>query len=132
MKRSFFPFFVVLGAVAVGLCLTLRPPLFAQEDEISGLRQRVTELEQKVELLEILLKECTEARQKQEASSYGWQNKKNWRSLQIGMSESQVREALGEPVKVIQGIKTLWYYPNFYGGYVSFDENGNLTGWNEP
>jgi outer membrane protein assembly factor BamE (lipoprotein component of BamABCDE complex) len=132
MKRLFSPFFVVLGAVALGLCLTLRPPLFAQEDEISTLRQRVTELEQKVELLEVLLKECTEARQKQEASSYGWQNKKNWRSLEIGMSESQVREALGEPVKVIQGIKTLWYYPNFYGGYVSFDENGNLTGWNEP
>jgi hypothetical protein len=132
MKRSIFGFSVILSAVAVSFCLATSSPLFAQEDEISRLRQRVTELEQKVAQLEDLLKECTEARQEQEASSYGWQDKKNWRSLKIGMSESQVREALGEPIKVIKGIKTLWYYPNFYGGYVSFDEDGNLTGWNEP
>lgn len=132
MNRSIFGFSVILTAIAVGLCLVLSPPLFAQQDEVSQLRQRVTELEEKVKELEVLLRECTEARQKQGESSYGWQNKKNWRSLEIGMSESQVREALGEPVKVIKGVKTLWYYPNFYGGYVSFDEKGNLTGWNEP
>ena len=132
MKRSIFGFSVVFTVVAVSFYLVTSSPLFAQEDEISRLRQRVTELEQKVEQLEDLLKECKETRQKQDASMYGWQNKKNWRSLQIGMSESQVREALGEPVKVIEGIKTLWYYPNFYGGYVSFDEDGNLTGWYEP
>jgi outer membrane protein assembly factor BamE (lipoprotein component of BamABCDE complex) len=132
MNKSIFGFSVVLGVIALLFCLVLSPPLFAQEDEVSQLRQRVTELEQKVKQLEALLRECTEAQQKKEASSYGWQNKKNWRSLEIGMRESQVREALGEPVKVIKGIKTLWYYPNFYGGYVSFDEDGRLTGWNEP
>jgi len=132
MKKSILRFSVSLVAVAIGLCLVLSPSVFAQDDEVSQLRQRVTELEQKVQELEALLTECTEAREKQEASSYGWQNKKNWRSLEIGMSESQVREALGEPVKVIKGVKTLWYYPNFYGGYVSFDEDGELTGWNEP
>jgi len=132
MNRSIFGFCVILSAISFGLCLVLSPPIFAQQDEVSQLRQRVTELEQKVQELEALLTECTQARQKQEASSYGWQNKKNWRSLEIGMSESQVREALGKPVKVIKGVKTLWYYPNFYGGYVSFDENGQLTGWNEP
>ena len=132
MKRSISGFSVVLSALAVSFYLAASSPLFAQEDEISRLRQRVTELEQKVEQLEELLNECTEAQQKQETSSYGWQDKKNWRSLEVGMSESQVKEALGEPIKVIKGIKTLWYYPNFYGGYVSFDEDGNLTGWNEP
>ncbi len=48
------------------------------------------------------------------------------------MKEDRVKGILGEPVKVIKGVKTLWYYPNFYGGYVSFDEGGKLIGWNEP
>ena len=46
----------------------------------------------------------------------------NWRKLKIGMSQTSVREALGEPDR----IKTypipkliLWYYPN--GGRVTFD-----------
>ena len=132
MKRSFFGFSVILSAVAVSFYLATSSPLFAQEDEISRLRQRVTELEQKVKQLEALLNECSETLQEQKANDYGWQNKKNWRSLQVGMTESQVKETLGEPVKVIKGVKTLWYYPNFYGGYVSFDEDGHLSGWNEP
>jgi hypothetical protein len=48
------------------------------------------------------------------------------------MSEDQVRALLGEPVKEIKGVKTLWYYPSIYGGYVSFDEKGLLSGWKEP
>ena len=43
------------------------------------------------------------------------------------MKETQVTKILGEPVKVIKGVKTLWYYPNLYGGHVSFDEKGGLT-----
>jgi septal ring factor EnvC (AmiA/AmiB activator) len=132
MKRSIFEFSAILSAIAITLGLVLCPPVFAQEDEISRLRQRVAELEQKVQKLENQLKECTEAQRQQEASLYGWQNKKNWRSLKVGMNETQVKKTLGEPVKVIKGVKTLWYYPNSYGGYVSFDEDGRLTGWNEP
>ena len=132
MKRSIFGFSVILSAMAVSFYLATSSPLFAQDDEISRLRQRVTELEEKVKELELLLNECSDALKEQKTNDYGWQNKMNWRRLEVGMTESQVRETLGEPVKVIKGIKTLWYYPNFYGGYVSFDENGNLTGWNEP
>ena len=50
----------------------------------------------------------------------------------MGMTETQVKSVLGEPTKVIDGIRTLWYYPNFYGGYVSFEKGGSLAGWREP
>jgi vacuolar-type H+-ATPase subunit I/STV1 len=118
--------------VAISLSPAVASQVFAQSEEVSQLRQRVIELEQRTKGLEDQLKECSEARKKQEEADYGWQNKKNWRSLEVGMKEDQVRSILGEPVKVINGVKTLWYYPNFYGGYVSFSENGKLTGWNEP
>jgi hypothetical protein len=124
----------VLLVVLIGTALIAPGPsqVYAQGDEVSQLRQRVAELEQKVKELEALLKECNEAQKSRLNVDFGWQNKRNWRNLAVGMKEDQVRNILGEPVKVIKGVKTLWYYPNFYGGYVSFDENGKLTGWNEP
>ena len=125
---------ILCFALVVSICLSPIVPsrVSGQTDEASQLRQRVIELEQKTKELEDQLKECHEARKRQQEVDHGWQNKKNWRSLEVGMKEDQVRNILGEPVKVIKGVKTLWYYPNFYGGYVSFGENGKLTGWNEP
>jgi hypothetical protein len=132
MRRAFY--IGVLLAVVVGTAIVApeQSRVYAQGDEVSQLRQRVADLEQKVKELEALLKECNEALKSKPETDYGWQNKKNWRTLEVGMSEAQVRSILGEPVKVIKGVKTLWYYPNVYGGYVSFDERGKLTGWNEP
>ena len=118
--------------MAIPLALSIPSRVSAQTDEVPQLRQRVMELELKMKGLEDQLKECNEARKRQQEVDYGWQNKKNWRSLEMGMKEDRVKGILGEPVKVIKGVKTLWYYPNFYGGYVSFDEGGKLIGWNEP
>ena len=131
MKRADLISVVLAAFVAI---LFLVQPVSAQAtaDELSALRQRNAELEKKVSDLEALLKECTEARKNQFSDDQGYQNKKNWRSLEAGMKEEQVKKLLGDPLKVIEGVKTLWYYPNIYGGYVSFDEKGRLTGWNEP
>jgi len=121
---------VTLSMLGVLALLSLpAQPLHAQEEEISQLRQKITELEGRIKELERLL---SETRKKQMAHQYAWQNKKNWRKLEVGMGETQVKTILGEPIKVISGVKTLWYYPNIYCGYVSFDENGHLAGWNEP
>jgi hypothetical protein len=129
MKRLIFRLFFVFGII---VSLAWISPLFAQQEDISTLRQKNTALEAKVKELEAQLKQCTEERNKQFSEDLGWQSKKNWRSLEVGMKDNQVTKILGEPVKVIKGVKTLWYYPNMYGGYVSFDEKGSVSGWKEP
>ena len=125
--------------LAVGVALTLilvnpfsDTPLYAQDDEVQMLRRKIVELESRINDLEALLSIHYNTGTKQSDEPYGWQNKMNWRKLELGMDESRVKTILGKPVKTIKGVRTLWYYPNFYCGYVSFDENGNLTGWNEP
>ena len=107
-------------------------PLFSQQEDVSGLKEKNAALEARVKELEALLKQCKEARENQFSEDHGWQSKKNWRSLEVGMKEPQVTKILGEPVKVIKGVKTFWYYPNMYGGHVSFDEKGVVSGWKEP
>ena len=132
MKRVFSKVTVLGVLTAFALCLSLGPSLFAQDDETSQLRQRITQLEDKVQQLEASLEQCKQGLKSLYAAEMAWQNKKNWRTLAPGMNEDQVSKILGEPVKVIKGVKTLWYYPNIYGGNVAFDEKGRLTGWNEP
>jgi hypothetical protein len=132
MNRS--NLFIVLVSILEGLIFfaLLAHPLHAQEDEILLLQKKIEALELRIKQLEAQLKESVEFQEKVKAGKFGWQNTKNWRKLEIGMSEGEVKAILGEPIKVIQGAKTLWYYPNIYRGFVSFDQNGNLTGWNEP
>ena len=115
----------------IGLCLFAQP-IYAQDEEAALLQQKIDELEIRIEQLEEQLRECTDFNEKMAAGEFGWQNKKNWRRLRIGMPEQEVKAILGEPSKIIRGVKTLWYYPNIYEGFVSFDQNGNLAGWNEP
>ncbi len=129
MKRLTLRLFIVCGII---LSLAWASPLFSQQDDIATLRQKNAALEARVKELEAFLKQCTEERNKQFTEDRGWQSKKNWRSLEVGMKEPQVTKILGEPVKIIMGIKTFWYYPNMYGAYVSFDENGSVSAWKEP
>jgi hypothetical protein len=117
---------------SVFLSLALATPLSAQQGDIPTLQQKNTALEAKVKELEALLKQCTEERKKRLSEDQGWQSKKNWRNLEVGMKDTQVTKILGEPVKVIKGVKTFWYYPNLYGAYVSFDEKGSVNAWKEP
>jgi len=104
----------------------------AQNDEITKLRQKIVELENRIKDMEATLAKYQDQGKVLDESSYGWQNRKNWRKLETGMSSEQVLSILGEPIKTIDGVKTLWYYPDTYRGYVSFDDNGRLTGWHEP
>ena len=124
-----------LISTLVGVLALLVWPLAspnAQEDESAGLRRRISELERRVGELEAELANCQKTSNLQSGPQYGWQNTKNWRRLEIGMPADRVKNILGEPVKIIKGVKILWYYPNIYCGYVTFDRSGKLTGWNEP
>jgi hypothetical protein len=129
MKRQSLRLFLVFG---ITLSLIWVSPLFSQQEDASKLRQEKAVLEAKIKELEVQIKQCTEERNKQFSEDLGWQSKKNWRGLEVGMKETQVTKILGEPVKVIKGVKTFWYYPNLYGGYVSFDEKGSVSAWKEP
>jgi hypothetical protein len=132
MKPANLVGILAAALLAVSLWAGRPPAAQAQNDEVAGLRQRNAELETKVKELEDLLGECMELRRNRFSEDQGWQNKKNWRNLETGMNEEQVRTILGEPVKEIKGVKTLWYYPSIYSGYVSFDDKGRLSGWKEP
>ena len=129
MKR--FHSVILLTMIGLSLFLFGSIGLFAhaENDELIQLRRRVIELETRIKQLEGLL---TEKAHNDAYLETGWQNKKNWRKLKVGMTAPKVQEILGEPIKIIEGIQSLWYYPNIYCGYCSFDEKGNLVSWNEP
>ena len=126
-----YPVIILSVLVALILLFPTRP-LTAQEDEITRLQQKIEQLDRRLKKLESFLSISDKPHDKKAAQEYGWQNKKNWRLLKPGMTESQVKKILGEPTKVIKGVKTLWYYPSIYSGHISFDKNGQVSGWNEP
>jgi hypothetical protein len=121
---------ILLLFIAISLAFSL--PCMAQGDEAAKLRQKITELETRIKDLETTLAKYQVHEKDGNNSSNTWENKKNWRKLETGMSRDKVLSLLGEPIKTIEGVKTLWYYPDIYRGYVSFDDKGKLTGWQEP
>ncbi|MBN2060026.1 MAG: outer membrane protein assembly factor BamE [Deltaproteobacteria bacterium] len=125
-KKTLFAGFLV---IIIFFCI---PVAAEQKDEIIVLKQKISELERRINDLENLLKIFQEPGKIQPGTESGWQNKKNWRKLETGMTQSEVEAILGEPIKTIKGVRTFWYYPNIYCGYVSFDEEGRLIRWNEP
>lgn len=131
MNRYLLSFIIII--VSVLALLTFHPKCtIAQDDEILMLQKKISELEGRINELESILMIYKEPEKILSETGQGWKNKKNWRSLKPGMTEKEVRAILGEPVKRIDGIRTLWYYPNIFSSYVSFDENGRLNVWNEP
>jgi hypothetical protein len=132
MKRNNLLKLAVNMSFILAFCTLYYHPVFAQEANVTELHKKISSLEDRIKLLESLLKDSEQDVDEQIKDEFGWQNKKNWRNLAIGMTENEVQELLGDPVKSIMGVRTLWYYPNIYCGYVSFDEKGHLIGWNEP
>ena len=53
----------------------------------------------------------------------------SWQALSLGMTESQVRTLLGQPIKIDTGDYAIWWY----GGLsrVSF-AHGTVCHWSEP
>ncbi len=132
MNRQTYAIIAVAVSSAIILFSTFPESIIAQDGEILELRQKISELEERVMELESLLSVCKEPESSASSGGQGWQDKKNWRILKTGMTAEQVQAILGEPIKTIQGVRTLWYYPNIYCGYVSFDQEGRLTVWKEP
>ena len=60
-------------------------------------------------------------------------SKTTWRKLRLGMTKNQVRNLLGEPVRIDGGaVLTYWYYSKkSLGPKVLFDPE-RVYGWEEP
>jgi hypothetical protein len=64
-----------------------------------------------------------------ETGSSAPKDKSQWRQLQRHMSKDDVRNRLGDPMRVsVSRFYELWYYP---GGDVTFDGKGHLDSWSE-
>ena len=103
-----------------------------ENEEITILKQKISDLENRIKDLEGMLKIYRETLGKVDDKDSGWWNSKSWRKLKEGMSQEEVKRILGEPIKAIKGQKEIWYYPNFYQSVVSFDEKGKLKRWIAP
>ncbi|MBP3194010.1 outer membrane protein assembly factor BamE domain-containing protein [Natronogracilivirga saccharolytica] len=121
----------------VFLCFSQK--VLGQQNNNKELDSRITELEQVVASLQQRIIELETIVQGQQESGQpvaakgNWQELRNWRQLQRGMTMQQVEELLGEPEKVnAGGTLTFWYWDYPGGPQVSFDRSNKVYGWSEP
>ena len=91
----------------------------------SNIEQRVSDLENRVALLEENLSESDTI----DSSGKGYQYRENWRQLREGMSQDKVKELLGTAQRVDGGSLTIWHYS--MGGRIMF-RRGRVHSWHEP
>jgi len=118
-----------MGAIAL-LTLAAATNSFANDSD------RITQLENEVQQLKLRLNNLEDSKgssiasPKTVATTEGWKQLANWRSLTKGMSPKEVRLVLGEPGTVrASGPFTHWHYSN--GGEITFYDE-RLNGWTEP
>jgi hypothetical protein len=118
------------ACMAVLLMLGSATHSFASDsDRITQLEIEVQQLKQRLSSLERPPGSAV-ASPRPLASSEGWKQIANWRSLKKGMSQEVVRSLLGEPQTVrASGHVTFWSYSN-RGGVDFVSEK--LDGWAEP
>ena len=121
---------MVKKIIVIGL-LSLVVPFnsYANDSErIDKLEKEVRETKLRLQKLESLLSN-TSKDQKPIISGEGWESLVNWRKLATGMSPSDVKNILGEPLRLNGGPFTFWYYQN--NGNVVFHRE-TLYSWTEP
>lgn len=97
------------------------------DSRVQKLEETIQVLERQVDSLEAQLRERNVTVQADPA-------KVNWRKLQNGMSESDVKQLLGSPSKIdANEVIITWFYGYPLGGRVEFDGNSHtVEGWTEP
>jgi len=102
----------------------------AQNDGFSALEQRVSRLEERVAKMERFI--VQNASQQEATRTSVPPGREKWRRLKTGMTESQVRSILGEPLRIKGGTFAYWYYSgDSVSSRIRF-YNGTVDAWNEP
>lgn len=111
------------------------PALFAapaDQSELEALRERIVELEARVQRLESELAStdaALEAAKPPEVMPGGWRRQANWRVLEKGMEGFRVKEILGEPDNTRRARKFEYY--EYGNGLVRF-YLGRVKSWEVP
>lgn len=135
---------------SITICTTIASLLFitptiarssdALQQQVDNLSQRLTELEQRLDALEKKPKTVTRTTIIKTESSLPpptnpgeWRDATNWVHLKIGMDYQDVRDLLGEPVKIRSGASEFWYYTDkkFDGPHLKFLFK-KLNSWKTP
>ena len=116
-----------------------------QQPDVATLQARIEQLERTVHALELRIAaleavaEAPTTPAGQATDPERSQELANWRRLRRGMKMDEVRELLGEPVRVQANIVSIrWDYYRIVGdvgfpGYVEFDaDSRRVEGWSEP
>ena len=112
---------------AIALSATTLSSFASDSARVSQLENEVNELRLRVQKLENFQPNANN--QKQVVANEGLKSIVNWRKLKTGISYNEVRELLGEPLRIEGGgIATWWYEKN---GRVVFNRD-TLYSWDEP
>jgi hypothetical protein len=122
----------IVFALAAGLSLPVAAEP-ADSVEVERLRDRVSDLEARIERLEAGLADtdaALEAAKPPEVVPGGWRQAANWRVLDKGLEGWRVREILGEPDDTWK-VSKFEYYAYGDGGLVRF-YLGRVKSWELP
>ena len=108
--------------------LAMPGDLFAQ----SNVESRVGKLEETIRVLEQRIAALEEQLRSRPAPAPAASGKVNWRRLQKGISEGDVEQILGSPLRIdVFGSFAIWHYSN--SGQVQFDgDTRTVFSWHEP
>ncbi len=99
------------------------------QSQIDALSQHLSELEQRIAAIEkkpttvtrtTIIK--TDNSLPQPTNPGEWRDSTNWIHLKVGMDYDDVRDLLGEPLKIRRGASEFWYYTDqkFDGAHLKF------------
>lgn len=132
----------ILMALLVGSCAAraesgpyLEDRVKALEGEVRDLRERLSQIEQRPAAAPKAPAYATpleDSRAPAAPTAPGWQTAAGWKKLRRGMSQIQVTQLLGEPVKRSgDRYAERWHYPD-EKAWVEFDQVGELGAWQAP
>jgi len=122
-----------LMSAALVACSVIATPAFASDKQlqlqVDALTERLSELEQRLDSLEkkpttvtrtTIIK--TDNALPAPTNPGDWQDTTNWIHIKVGMDYQDVRDLLGEPLKVRRGSSEFWYYTDkkFDGPHLKF------------